>query len=78
MLDDTLERVNISLPLRVLHRLDAQARKAGETRSPAWRLKDTSQWSPSEFSPRLRPSSRTTETFARCRGTQEGRRKGRA
>lgn len=33
MLDDTLERVNISLPRRVLHRLDAQARKAGETRS---------------------------------------------
>lgn len=33
MLDDTLERVNISLPRRVLHRLDARARKAGETRS---------------------------------------------
>lgn len=33
MLDDTLERVNISLPRRVLHRLDAQARSAGETRS---------------------------------------------
>ena len=33
MLDDTLERVNISLPRRVLHRLDALARSAGETRS---------------------------------------------
>lgn len=33
MLDDTLERVNISLPRRVLRRLDAQARSAGETRS---------------------------------------------
>ena len=33
MLDDTLERVNISLPRRVLHRLDAHARGAGETRS---------------------------------------------
>lgn len=33
MLDDTLERVNISLPRRVLHRLDARARAAGETRS---------------------------------------------
>jgi predicted RNase H-like HicB family nuclease len=33
MLDNTLERVNISLPRRVLHRLDARARKAGETRS---------------------------------------------
>ena len=32
MLDDTPERVNISLPRRVLHRLDAQARHAGETR----------------------------------------------
>ena len=31
--DDTLERVNISLPRRVLHRLDARARSAGETRS---------------------------------------------
>ena len=30
---DTLERVNISLPRRVLHRLDARARSAGETRS---------------------------------------------
>jgi predicted RNase H-like HicB family nuclease len=33
VLDDTLERVNISLPRRVLHRLDAQAKVAGETRS---------------------------------------------
>lgn len=33
MLDDTLERVNISLPRRVLHRLDSRARDAGETRS---------------------------------------------
>ena len=33
MLDNTLERVNISLPRRVLHRLDARARTAGETRS---------------------------------------------
>ena len=33
MLDDTLERVNISLPRRVLHRLDSRARNAGETRS---------------------------------------------
>ena len=33
MLDNTLERVNISLPRRALHRLDARARGAGETRS---------------------------------------------
>lgn len=33
MLDDTLERVNISLPRRVLHRLDARAKRTGETRS---------------------------------------------
>ena len=33
MLDDTLERVNISLQRRVLYRLDAKARRAGETRS---------------------------------------------
>ncbi len=33
MLDDALERVNISLPRRVLHRLDARARTSGETRS---------------------------------------------
>ena len=33
VLDDTVERVNISLPRRVLRRLDARARSAGETRS---------------------------------------------
>lgn len=33
VLDDTLQRVNISLPRRVLRRLDALARNAGETRS---------------------------------------------
>jgi hypothetical protein len=33
VLDDTMERVNISLPRRVLHRLDALARATGETRS---------------------------------------------
>ncbi len=33
VLDDTTERVNITLPRRVLTRLDAQARAAGETRS---------------------------------------------
>jgi hypothetical protein len=32
-LDDTVERVNITLPRRVLRRLDDQARAAGETRS---------------------------------------------
>lgn len=32
-LDDTTERVNITLPRRVLKRLDAQARAAGESRS---------------------------------------------
>ena len=32
-LDDTIERVNISLPRRVLSRLDALASSAGETRS---------------------------------------------
>jgi len=32
-LDDTIERVNITLPRRVLHRLDTKAREAGETRS---------------------------------------------
>jgi predicted RNase H-like HicB family nuclease len=31
--DDTIERVNISLPRRVLLRLDALARSAGESRS---------------------------------------------
>ena len=33
MFDDTIERVNISLPRRVLQRLDALARSAGESRS---------------------------------------------
>jgi predicted RNase H-like HicB family nuclease len=33
LLDDTIERVNISLPRRVLRRLDALAGAAGETRS---------------------------------------------
>ena len=33
MLDDTVERVNITLPRRVLARLDARARAAGESRS---------------------------------------------
>jgi predicted RNase H-like HicB family nuclease len=33
LLDDSIERVNISLPRRVLKRLDAQARAAGLTRS---------------------------------------------
>jgi predicted RNase H-like HicB family nuclease len=33
LLDDTIERVNITLPRRVLHRLDAMARAAGESRS---------------------------------------------
>jgi predicted RNase H-like HicB family nuclease len=32
-LDDTVERVNITLPRRVLRRLDDEARAAGETRS---------------------------------------------
>ncbi len=32
-LDDTPERVNISLPRRVLRRLDNLARRHGETRS---------------------------------------------
>jgi predicted RNase H-like HicB family nuclease len=32
-LDDTIERVNITLPRRVLKRLDAMARAAGESRS---------------------------------------------
>ena len=32
-LDSTVERVNITLPRRVLLRLDAQARAAGESRS---------------------------------------------
>ena len=33
LLDDTIERVNITLPRRVLKRLDAMARAAGENRS---------------------------------------------
>ncbi len=33
LLDDTVERVNITLPRRVLRRLDAQARANGTTRS---------------------------------------------
>ncbi len=33
LLDDSTERVNITLPRRVLRRLDARARAAGETRS---------------------------------------------
>lgn len=33
LLDDTVVRVNITLPRRVLERLDAQARAAGSTRS---------------------------------------------
>jgi predicted RNase H-like HicB family nuclease len=33
LFDDAVERVNITLPRRVLRRLDAQARAAGESRS---------------------------------------------
>jgi hypothetical protein len=33
LLDDTVERVNVTLPRRVLKRLDALARAAGESRS---------------------------------------------
>jgi predicted RNase H-like HicB family nuclease len=33
ILDETVERVNITLPRRVLARLDAKARRAGATRS---------------------------------------------
>jgi predicted RNase H-like HicB family nuclease len=33
VLDDTVERVNITLPRRVLKRLDAKARAAGKSRS---------------------------------------------
>jgi predicted RNase H-like HicB family nuclease len=33
LLDDTVQRVNITLPRRVLQRLDAGARAAGESRS---------------------------------------------
>ena len=32
-LDDTIERVNVTLPRRVLYRLDQKARAVGETRS---------------------------------------------
>jgi metal-responsive CopG/Arc/MetJ family transcriptional regulator len=32
-MEDTVERVNITLPRRVLHRLDAQVRAAHQTRS---------------------------------------------
>ncbi|MDQ3205655.1 MAG: type II toxin-antitoxin system HicB family antitoxin [Pseudomonadota bacterium] len=33
LLDDTVERVNITLPKRILARLDAKAKDAGESRS---------------------------------------------
>ncbi|GGK07723.1 type II toxin-antitoxin system HicB family antitoxin [Luteimonas terricola] len=33
LLDDTVERVNITLPRRVLRRLDAKAKELGESRS---------------------------------------------
>ena len=33
LLDDTVERINITLPRRVLARLDAKAKDAGESRS---------------------------------------------
>src|SRR5277367_4390334 len=33
LLDDTIERINITLPRRILARLDAQARAAGQSRS---------------------------------------------
>jgi len=33
LMDDTIERVNITLPRRVLARLDAKAKEAGESRS---------------------------------------------
>lgn len=33
LLDDTVERVNITLPKRVLARIDAKAKEAGESRS---------------------------------------------
>jgi len=32
-MDDTIERVNITLPRRILARIDAKARAAGESRS---------------------------------------------
>jgi predicted RNase H-like HicB family nuclease len=45
VLDDTRERVNISLPRRVLHRIDALARATGETRSGyiAWMALESRQ-----------------------------------
>lgn len=33
LLDDSVERVNITLPRRVLRRIDAKAKEIGETRS---------------------------------------------
>lgn len=33
LIDDTIERVNITLPRRILARIDARARAAGESRS---------------------------------------------
>ncbi len=33
LIDDTIERINITLPRRILARIDAQAREAGESRS---------------------------------------------
>jgi predicted RNase H-like HicB family nuclease len=33
LLDDTVERINITLPRRVLKRIDSKAREAGESRS---------------------------------------------
>jgi uncharacterized small protein (DUF1192 family) len=33
LLSDEIERINITLPKRVLSRLDAKAKKAGESRS---------------------------------------------
>jgi predicted RNase H-like HicB family nuclease len=33
LLDDTIERINVTIPKRVLMRLDAKAKEAGESRS---------------------------------------------
>lgn len=33
LLDDTIERINISIPKRILMRIDAKAKAAGESRS---------------------------------------------
>jgi predicted RNase H-like HicB family nuclease len=33
LIDDTIERINITLPRRILARIDARARQAGESRS---------------------------------------------